>query len=161
MKDDMRMTRCCFTGHRPPALKRPEDDIRVDLENSILTAVSEGFTTFISGMACGVDIWAAEIVIRLKIIRPDLHLIAAIPCPGFDEGWDEDWRGRYRFLLSRAEYVKVLASTYSGEACQKRNEWMVDHSAKVIAVYNGQPGGTLNTVRYARLRRVPIRFLQG
>ena len=93
-------------------------------------------------MAFGVDIWAAEIVVRQKERDPKLHLVAVIPYPGFDEGWEEDWRQRYHRLLSLAEYVKVLEPTFSREAYQKRNEWMVSHSAKVIAVYNGQPSRT-------------------
>lgn len=56
-------------------------------------------------MAYGVDIWAAEIVVRLKERDPKLHLVAIIPYPGFDEGWEEDWRQRYHRLLSLAEYV--------------------------------------------------------
>lgn len=161
MKDELRKTRCCFTGHRPQMLKRQEDDIKVDLENSILKAISEGYTTFISGMAYGVDIWAAEIVVRLKKSNPGLHLVAAIPFPGFDEAWEEDWRIRYRFLLSQAEYVKVMEPAYSKEAYQERNEWMVNHSAKVIAIYNGQPSGTRNTIRYAMLCKVPVLCLCG
>ena len=90
MADDLRRTRCCFTGHRPQYLKRPEDDIKVDLENSILKEIAEGYTTFVSGMAYGVDIWAAEIVVRLKERNPKLHLVAAIPYPGFDEAWEEN-----------------------------------------------------------------------
>ena len=33
---------------------------------------------------------------------------------------------------------------------QKRNEWMVDNCDAVIAVWDGAPGGTANTVDYAR-----------
>ena len=161
MKDDLRKLRCCFTGHRPQSLKRLEDDIKVDLENSIRKAVAEGYTTFISGMCYGVDIWAAEIVVRLKQSNPKLHLIAAIPFPGFDEAWEETWRERYRLLLSQAEYVKVMEPAFSREAYQKRNEWMVNHSSKVIAVYNGQPSGTRNTIKYAMLCRVPVVLLKG
>ena len=133
----------------------------MDLENSILKAIAEGYTTFVSGMAYGVDIWAAEIVVRLKERDPKLHLVAAIPYPGFDETWEEDWRQCYRRLLSPAEYMKVLEPAFSREAYQKRNEWMVSHSAKVIAVYNGQPDETRNTIRYARQCRVPIVLLAG
>ena len=163
MKDALRSQRCCFTGHRPQILRRSEEDIRVDLENSILEAAREGCTTFISGMSYGVDIWAAEIVVRMQEQFPEmhLHLIAAIPYPGFDERWEEAWRARYRTLLSRAEYVKVMAPSYTKAAYQKRNEWMVDHSSRVIAVFNGQPGGTGNTIRYARKNRVPVRLLSG
>ena len=163
MNDSLRCTRCCFTGHRPQGLIRPEDDIRVDLENSILASVREGCHTFISGMACGVDIWAAEIVVRMKDQFPDLnlHLIAAIPYAGFDERWPEDWRERYRALLGRAEYVKVVEPFCSRAAYQRRNEWMVNHSARVIAVYNGQAGGTRSTICYARRQKVPVILLKG
>ena len=33
---------------------------------------------------------------------------------------------------------------------QKRNEYMVDNSDYVIAVWNGKPSGTGNTVKYAK-----------
>ena len=161
MKDDLRKLRCCFIGHRPQSLKRLEDDVKVDLENCVRKAAAEGYTTFISGMCYGVDIWAAEIVIRMKQTNPGLHLIAAIPFVGFDEAWTDDWRGRYRLLLSQAEYVKVMEPAYSREAYQKRNEWMVNHCSKVIAVYNGLPSGTRNTIRYARMCKVPVLFLAG
>jgi uncharacterized phage-like protein YoqJ len=139
------------------------DFIDSDSQNSILAAVREGCRTFISGMACGVDIWAAEIVVRMKEQFPDLHLhlIAAIPYAGFDERWPEDWRERYRALLGLAEYVKVVEPFCSRAAYQKRNEWMVNHSARVIAVYNGQSGGTRNTIRYARKQNVPVILLPG
>ena len=36
---------------------------------------------------------------------------------------------------------------------------MVDHSSLVIAVFNGQEGGTKNTIEYANRRRVPVSIL--
>ena len=39
--------------------------------------------------------------------------------------------------------------------------WLVDHSSRVIAVYNGEPSGTRNTILYARKTRVPVRVLKG
>ena len=161
MKDELRRFRCCFTGHRPGSLKRPEDDIKIDLENSILRAVSDGFTTFISGLSTGTEIWAAEIVIRMKSGNPNLHLIAVVPFPGVDTLWEESWQNRYRLLLSQAEYVRVMEPAYSAEAYQKRNEWMIAHSARVIAVYNGQPSGTGRAIEYARRCRVPVLIMPG
>jgi len=37
-----------------------------------------------------------------------------------------------------------------------RNKWMLDHSDKTIAVWNGDDGGTGNTVKQARSRRRKI-----
>ena len=39
---------------------------------------------------------------------------------------------------------------------QRRNRYMVDHSSLLIAVYDGQSGGTRSTLEYAILRRVPF-----
>ncbi len=60
---EKRKHRCCFTGHRPESLKRSEKEITVDLEAEIRMAVKEGYNVFISGMARGVYILAAEIVL--------------------------------------------------------------------------------------------------
>ena len=76
---DPRAKRCCFTGHRPQFITRPIDDVKVDLENAIMTAVKDGYRTFITGMARGVDLWAGSIVDRLKLRFPDIKLIAVIP----------------------------------------------------------------------------------
>lgn len=161
MKDSLRKFRCCFIGHRLYSLKRSEDDIKIDLENSILRTVADGYTTFISGLCPGVEIWAAEIVTRLKTANPDLHLVAAVPFPGFDAAWEEGWRTRYRLLLSQAEYVKVMEPRYSPEAFQRRNEWMASHSARVIAVCGSQESGTQNMIQYARRCRIPVLMIPG
>lgn len=55
-EQELRKHRCCFTGHRPEKLHKPEEQIKKDLEAAILQAVDDGFVTFISGMARGVDI---------------------------------------------------------------------------------------------------------
>ena len=62
---------CCFTGHRPEKLKRNETQVKEALERAIEAAVSRGFTHFISGMARGVDLWAAQLVLELKKQNPD------------------------------------------------------------------------------------------
>ena len=160
-EDEKRKIRCAFTGHRPQYLTRCEEDVRVDLENAIMAAIKDGYTTFISGLAYGVDIWAAEIVARMKAHNPALHLVAAIPFPDFSDGWTEEWKARYNVLLAEAEYVKVMAPAYSNEAYHARNRWLVDHSSRVIAVYNGEPSGTRNTILYARKTRVPVQVLKG
>ena len=81
---ELRLHRCCFTGHRPEKLDQPERVIVAALEREIRAAVDDGFVTFISGMARGVDIWAAEIVLRLKADGLPIHLICASPYQGLD-----------------------------------------------------------------------------
>ena len=65
-EQELRQHRCCFTGHRPEKLDKPEADVIEGLKKEIHTATADGFRTFISGMARGVDLWAAEIVLALR-----------------------------------------------------------------------------------------------
>ena len=163
MKDALRLKRCCLLGPPPEFLKRPEDDVRVDLENGILAAVRAGCGTFVSGMDRGVGIWGAEIVIRLKGQFPDmgLRMVACIPYPGFDAEWDDPWRNRYRVLLSLAEYVKVLSPFPSPAARRIRNEWAVIHSARVIAVCGRDDKEMREAVFCAGKNRVPVKRIAG
>lgn len=63
---EKRIHRVCFTGHRPEKLTRSEAATRKDLEIQICQAVADGLNVFITGMARGVDIWAAQIVLMLQ-----------------------------------------------------------------------------------------------
>ena len=148
-EQEKRMRRCCFTGHRPQKLSRAEIEIKADLESAIKEAISSGFCTFITGMAYGVDIWAGEIVVRLRESNPELHLIAALPFPDFSSRWS-----------SEVDFVKTICPAYNAGAYQRRNEWMVDHAAHVIAVFNGEKSGTKNTIDYARRCGVQVETIQ-
>lgn len=153
---EKRKEQCCFTGHRPEKLNRPEAEIVAWLEAEIRKAFDDGFVTFISGMARGVDIWAAEIVLRLRDDGMPVRLICAVPFEGFEHSWDDGWKQRFTAVMKKADLVKYVCKNYSRACFQIRNKWMVDRSARVIAVYNGQAGGTKNTVRYAQLNGIEI-----
>ena len=157
---ELRKRRCCFTGHRPEKLGCREEETAAALKTAIQSSYAAGYRTFISGMARGVDIWAAEIVLEERAIHPDIHLICALPHPGFETRWNRAWQERYKTILSKADLVKTICPVFSMGAYQKRNEWMVDHSALVLAVYNGQPGGTANTIDYARRNGVKVRIIE-
>ena len=156
-----RLHRACFTGHRPEKLERMHWLIKHDLKKEILRAIDDGITVFISGMARGVDIWAAEIVLSLRKSGKPIKLICASPFPGFEERWDRDWKDRYNAIMAAADHTVYVCKGYSRSCFQVRNEWMVDRSARVIAVYNGEPGGTKNTIDYASRLYDEIRYIKG
>ena len=156
---EKRKHRCCFTEHRPEKLNQPEETIKLALEKAILQAISDDLTVFISGMARGVDIWAAEIVLRLRSEGFPIRLICAIPYAGFEQKWKNEWQSRYNAILTSADLVHYICSEYNHSCFQIRNEWMVNHSARVIAAYNGSPGGTKNTIYYAARAKVSVKFI--
>ena len=99
------MKTCAFTGHRPKGLGYPESDGRCDALKRLLRLTirrliqEQGVTHFISGMAQGVDLYAAEIVLELKEQYPQITLECAIPYERQAVRWPAALRQRY--LLSQ------------------------------------------------------------
>ncbi len=89
------MKTCAFTGHRPKDLGYPESDercaaLKEKLRSLIVKLIEEeGVTHFISGMAQGVDMYAAEIVLELKKQYPQITLECAIPYERQAAYWSE------------------------------------------------------------------------
>lgn len=155
-EEEKRLHRCCFSGHRPEKLDEPEEAVKNWLSEQIDSAIAAGYTTFISGCAMGVDIWAGQLVLQKKAKNSALRLIAATPWPGFSNRWSIDWQVQYSDLLKNADLIVPVCNHYHKGVFQQRNEWMVDHSNRVIAYYNGAPGGTRNTLEYAENKGVEV-----
>ena len=54
-QEELRLHRCCFTGHRPEKMELWEKEIKPLLEKAIDDAIADGYVTFITGMAMGTD----------------------------------------------------------------------------------------------------------
>ena len=80
----------------------------------------------------------------------------AIPCPEQDACWREPERRAYRTLLEQADEQVLICPHYTPYCMHARNRWMVEHSARVIAVFGGSPGGTANTIQLAQKKRREI-----
>ena len=110
------MKTCAFTGHRPKGLGYPESDgrctaLKEKLRSLIIRMIEkEGVTHFISGMARGVDLWAAQLVLELKKQNPDVKLLCAVPYENFEKRWSPAWRQCYHDVLAAADYKKSVLS---------------------------------------------------
>ena len=147
---------CCITGHRPDKLHLSEREVHDALKKEIDRAVQDGFSTFFTGMAKGTDIIAAEIILEIRNHLSDIRLVCALPYPGFGKRWDLMWRERFSAILAQADVVETISPQSSRSCYQKRNEWMIDHAERVIAVFCGIKGGTLNTIQYAKRNGLEI-----
>lgn len=156
---------CCFTGHRPKGLGYPENSpqcekLKGKIRDILVRLIErENVTAFISGMALGVDLYAAETVCELKSEYPGITLECALPCPEQSRNWKNGEKARYAAVIAAADKTTLLRPVYSKGCMQQRNRYMVDGSDLVFAVWNGNPGGTAMTVRYARSKNKPILLL--
>lgn len=157
---------CAFTGHRPkkfPWGYNEADPRCIALKQALTKEISklakDGYTDFLSGMAEGVDTWAALEVLALRKENPGVKLHCILPWEGQANQWSTSAQDQYYSILSQADSITYVSTAYSKDCMLKRNRYLVDHAACLLAVYNGQwRGGTAMTVRYARTlnRRIII-----
>ena len=154
----MKVKKCAFTGHRPQSLPfgfNESDGRCIALKQALRAEIirlieQEGVTHFISGMALGVDMYAAEIVLELKKTYPGITLESAIPCETQAAKWNAAMRERYYGIAAQCDKETLLQTHYTPDCMDKRNRYMVDHADYIIAVWDGKPSGTGKTVMYAQ-----------
>ena len=151
--------RCCFTGYRPEKFDFSLDENNtmynkfVDrLFNAVTDLAESGVSEFYSGMAMGFDIIAAETVLDVARLRPDLslRLVACVPYIEQASAFPKSWKDRYNYILSNCDKALLLSDKYYKGCFQRRNKFMVDSTDFVITYFDGAPGGTKNTVTYAK-----------
>ena len=139
----------CFTGHRPPKLHRTDPAFRAALSVAIDRAIADGFEAFIGGMALGADTAFAELVLEYRQAGAPIRFIAAVPCADQDARWRAADRDRYRRLLQQADTVVTICERYEPYCMNARNRYMIENSGRLIAAWDGSPGGTAKTVELA------------
>ena len=152
---------CCFTGYRPQKLPFPIDPRNKEyiafenkLMHEILELANNGCRTFISGMAMGFDIIAAECVLLIskvpKFCDEDIKLVCALPFIGQANNYPAEWRARYARVIKAAAQSITVSNDYYRGCYYDRNRFMVDNSDCVVTWFDGSPGGTKNTIDYAK-----------
>ena len=128
---DPRSHTCCFSGYRPEKMPFRTYDpdavqaLEAALDRAVEHAVSQGYHTFLSGMA-------------------------AVPHDHQSDRFPPSWKKRYNVCLVNSDAVRVFASNYFSGCFSVRNRFMVDSSSLLICYFDGQAGGTAQTVHYAQ-----------
>jgi uncharacterized phage-like protein YoqJ len=103
----------------------------------------------LSGMALGWDTAVALVAIELGI-----PLIACLPFAGQESRWPEPSRKQYAEILAKASRIVIVSEGgYSSLKMQIRNQYMVDNSDELVALWDGSAGGTWNCIQYAESKR--------
>ncbi len=149
-------TTCCFTGPRSPRLPMEGNEfsfeisaLKTNIRSAVIDAYSEGFRFFMSGMAEGFDLFAAEIVLELKNELEGIALVAALPWSGAPKSHSARISRRMESVLKKADSVVSLSENYIHGCEHLRNRYMVDNSTRIIGYYNGLSGGTAHCWNYA------------
>lgn len=163
MQSVERLLTVCFSGYRaekfpfPFSAGNPDyDALAVRLEEAVREAASKGYERFFCGAAQGFDLLAAETVLRLRELGEDIRLFCAVPFPGQADNWEEGWKQRYDRVLRQCDTILTISPCYKRGCYQLRNRYMVERSFRLICYFDGRPGGTAATVRYAVEKKLEI-----
>ena len=137
-----------ITGHRPNKLP----NLQYVKAQLALAYADLKVDWVIQGMAAGVDLMSAGVAFENYI-----PYICVKPWEGHKAAAGDEFL--YLQTITHAQDVVVVdpSEAFPGNwVYQKRNEWMVDHSNVVIAVWDSSRGGTHNAVQYALKKKVPV-----
>ena len=154
----------CFTGHRPKLLYG-YDMSKYEPLIQTMTVVAErliqnGFTTFISGGAQGVDQLALVVLKNLKHKYPYIKNIIFVPFENHHKNWGQYGafgQDMYQGLLSATDEIRYISKVYTKDCYKKRDLAMVENSSVTIGVLKPEliRSGTAMTLRAARARNHP------
>ena len=152
-----------ITGHRPDKLPDKQTGYRInpcntfvrnELRKHILEIKPE---KLLSGVALGIDTIAAEICIELGV-----KWDAIVPFKGQENYWPLEARERYHKLITAADQVVIVnPGGFASWKMQTRNQYLVDHSSKLLAVFipTERKGGTFNCIQYANKQKKEIIYI--
>ncbi len=137
--------------------------VKLMLYRYIDMAVECGYEIFISGLAGGTDLWAAEYVIEKKKHNSRIKLISMMPFlrhaeffSSHDKKTLAEIERNSDYLVTVNENPDIIYGKNASENCspalyRDRNYCMVDRSSAVIAFYDNKSSfsGTSQTINYA------------
>ncbi len=154
---------CAFAGHRPskyPFLADKNTSAYASLKAALAlrvdAAILDGYTHFLCGGALGADTLAAELMLEKRRSHPRLTLEIVVPCDDQDRLWREEDRLNYARLLDLADAVTRISPVYTPFCMRERNQYMIDLSDRLIAVYDGTKGGTFMSVLLALNKGIEV-----
>lgn len=142
--------------------------VRDQLKHTILDQVKEhGSVVCHSGYALGADTLFTEAVVEAKRENNNVYLSAEIPCPSQASKWGSSAQRKYNALLKEADVVNILDEHYRGfdkttgyaGSLNERNKMIVAPTNLMLAMWDGTPGGTGNTVKIAKDQSKDISYV--
>ena len=138
------MKSCAVTGPKPTRFKfgyKEENSLCRKIKKAMLRQFrrlysKKGVRRFYIGGTLGVNLWAGELLLKLKA-EPgfeDLELIVVQPFPGHDAKWDIRSRKRLEYLIRHSAEHLITGTEDCRESYISQNRYLVDHTQYLVAV---------------------------
>ena len=147
---------CCFTGHRKINVT---NELIVRLNKTLTDLIENGATDFYAGGALGWDSIAAEAVLKLREIYPQIKLHLVLPCSSEEQTikWSDTQKAEYQNIPNAADKVEYTSDRYYDGCMKVRNARLVELADCCVCYYdNRSRSGTGQTVRMAMNKKIKI-----
>lgn len=166
------MKACTVAGPKPTRFKfgyKEENSLCRKIKRAMLRQFrrlysKKGVRRFYIGGALGVNLWAGEMLLKLKE-EPgyeDLELVVVLPFPDHDAKWDIRSRKRLEHLIRHSTEHLTVGTGECQESYIHQNRYLVDHAQYLIAVSEGHTeleGGSFQILAYAQERELEIMYI--
>lgn len=133
------------------------------LQVAIRNFHKEGYTAYITGMADGFDLLAADAVLSLRKELDDLRLACIVPFPTQGNSGSAEYKARYQRIKLSADFYFAVGTASYKSSFLLRNDVLLAQSSALICYYDGvQNGGTKYTIDKAtKLKRKILNLYLG
>ncbi len=152
-----------FTGHRPEKIegyaanpREVELRVREALAEATKMFYRHGYRRFMTGMADGVDLWAADEILRAVESgeMAEAEIVAVVPFKGHHRTTHTP--ALYERVMAEASEVVYICERYHHNCYALRNDYLVDNASALVAYCEGTPGGTRYTMQRAKRQGLTI-----
>ena len=118
--------------------------IKKALENRLTPLLDSGLEWVILSGQPGVETWAAETVIDLQELYPELKFAVITPFEEQDKNWNEAKKEAYQFILVHADYSVSLTKRPYEAPWQfiERDKFLLRNSDGILIVYDEDNDGS-------------------
>ena len=132
------------------------DTLARRLKDILVELINDGYIHFQTGGALGFDTLAAQTILDLKTIYPQINLILVLPCLSQTKGWSAHDKEIYDDIRNKADKVIYTSQEYTRGCMHRRNRYLVDSSSVCVCFLTHNTGGTAYTVDYAHKNNLTI-----
>ena len=166
------MESCAVAGPKPTRFKfgyKEDNSLCRKIKKAMLRQFrrlyrKRGVRRFYIGGAIGVNLWAGELLLKLKE-EPgyeDLELAVILPFPGHDVKWDVRSRKRLEYLIRHSVEHLTVGTEDCRESYISQNRYLVDHAQCLVAVgeeHREQETESFQVTTYAREKGLEIIYI--
>jgi len=126
-------------------------DIKKRIEATLESFIWQGYRHFITSATQGVELWAAEAVLKLKDSYPGIALEIVVPYDKHSAKWIEELQERYGRVIAQADIVTTIHHDYTKGVIFSRNKYLLDMCHVLIGAFIPDQGSaTEQLIRRAK-----------